>query len=64
MFLCHYLQLLQNKCKRKPLFNPFLVIKNKWLFISSEGFYALEKRYKKDMFQRAMLPIQSGVPAF
>jgi hypothetical protein len=29
------------------LFNPFLVIKNKWLFISSEGFYALEKRYKK-----------------
>jgi hypothetical protein len=24
--------------------NPFLVIKNKWLFISSDGFSALEKK--------------------
>jgi hypothetical protein len=42
------------------LFNPFLFIKNKRLFISSEGFSTLEKN-ALICYQRAMLPIQSGV---
>ncbi len=37
------------------LFNPFLFIKNKWLFISSEGFSALEKNTVMCSL-RAMLP--------
>jgi hypothetical protein len=43
-------------------FNPFLFIKNKRLFISSEGFSTLEKN-AMICYQRAMLPIQSGVTA-
>ncbi len=42
--------------------NPFLFIKNKRLFISSEDFSALEKSAVV-CSQRAMLPIQSGVTA-
>jgi hypothetical protein len=40
----------------------FLFIKNKWIFISSEGFSTLEKN-ALIRYQRAMLPIQSGVTA-
>ncbi len=40
--------------------NPFLFIKNKQLFISSEGFFALEKN-AMICSQRAMLPIQLDV---
>jgi hypothetical protein len=36
---------------------PFLFIKNKWLFISSEGFSTLEKN-ALICYQRAMLPLQ------
>jgi hypothetical protein len=36
----------------------FLFIKNKWLFIASEGFSTLEKKHP-DMLPEAMLPIQS-----
>ncbi len=42
--------------------NPFLFIKNKRLFISSEGFYTLEKN-ALICYQSAMLPFQSGVTA-
>jgi hypothetical protein len=41
---------------------PLLFIKNKRLFISSEGFSTLEKT-ALIFYQRAMLPIQSGVTA-
>jgi hypothetical protein len=41
-------------------FNSFLFIKNKRLFISSEGFSTLEKN-ALICYQRAMLPFQSGV---
>jgi hypothetical protein len=47
---------------REGWFNPFLVFKNKRLFISSEGFSTLEKN-GLICYQRAMLPIQSGVTA-
>ncbi len=40
-------------------FNPFLFIKNKRLFISSEDFSVLEKNIVL-CYQRAMLPIQSS----
>jgi hypothetical protein len=47
----------------RPSVNPFLFIKNKWLFISAEGFSTLEKN-ALICYQRAMLlPIQSGVTA-
>jgi hypothetical protein len=41
--------------------NPFLFIKNKRLFISSDGFSTLEKNAL--IYQRAMLPLQWGVTA-
>jgi hypothetical protein len=44
------------------VFNPFLFIKNKRLFISSEGFSILEKN-TLICYQRAMLPIHLGVTA-
>jgi hypothetical protein len=42
--------------------SPFLFIKNKRLFISSEGFSTLEKNVLI-CYQRAMLPLQWGVTA-
>jgi hypothetical protein len=42
--------------------NPFLFIKNKLLFISSEGFSTLQKN-TLICYQRAMVPIQLGVTA-
>jgi hypothetical protein len=45
-----------------PIHNPFLFIKNKRLFISSEGLSTLEKN-ALICYQREMLPIQSGVTA-
>jgi hypothetical protein len=42
------------------LFNPFLFIKSKRLFISSEGFTTLEKN-ALICYQRIMAPVQSGV---
>jgi hypothetical protein len=41
---------------------PFLFIKNKQLFVSSEGFSTLEKT-ALICFQRAIPPIHSGVTA-
>jgi hypothetical protein len=42
-----------------PRLNPFLLIKNKRLFISSEGFYTLEKN-ALICYKREMLPLQWG----
>ncbi len=42
--------------------NPFLIIKNKQQFTSSEGFSALEKNVVI-CSQKVMLPIQLGVKA-
>jgi len=42
--------------------NPFLLIKNKWLLISSEGLPALEKKALICSL-RAMVPILLGVRA-
>ena len=42
------------------LFSPFIFIKNKCNFMSSEGFSTLEKN-ALICYQRAMLPFKSGV---
>ncbi len=46
--------------RKKSMINPFLFIKNKRLFISSEGFSTLEKN-ALICYHRAMLPFQLGV---
>jgi hypothetical protein len=39
------------------ILNPFLFVKNKQLFVSTQGFFTLEKN-SLICYQRAMLPIQ------
>ena len=48
---------LVEDCKARSTFNPFLFIRNKRLFISSEGFSTLDK-HALICYQRAMLLIQ------
>ncbi len=57
MWSLHYNSVMFTLNNLSMSFNPSLFIKNKQLFISSEGFSVLEKNNAVICSQRAMLPI-------